>query len=68
MMNKKEAGRLGGLATVKKYGNEYMTAIAKRGANAFHAKYVLIPIRLNDFAITHRLTGEIVNTVTGRPV
>jgi hypothetical protein len=65
-MTKQEAGRLGGLKTAQIYGNDYMRGLAKQGAIAFHTKYRLVPIRLNDFAITNRVTGEIVNTITGR--
>ena len=64
-MNKTEAGRLGGLKTANKYGNEYMSILAKRGAIAFHAKYKLVPIDLNNFAIVNRVTGITINTITG---
>lgn len=40
------AGRLGGLATVRKYGREYMQAIGRRGAAA----------------LVERSTGQIVST------
>jgi hypothetical protein len=65
MMNKQDAGRLGGLKTASKYGNEYMSQLARRGAVAFHIKYKLVPIRLNNFAIVNRETGEMVNTIIG---
>ena len=64
-MNKQDAGRLGSLKTAQKYGNKYMTELARRGAIAFHLKYRLVPVQLNNFAIVNRITGETVNTING---
>jgi general stress protein YciG len=62
---RRQAGRLGGLATVARYGKEHMAAIGRKGAAAFWAKYTLFPMQLNDFAIVRRDTGEIVNSLNG---
>lgn len=64
-MTKQDAGRLGGLKTVEKYGNKYMSLLGRRGALAFHNKYKLVPIELNNFAIVNRKTGTMVNTLAG---
>lgn len=56
-MNKADAGRCGGKATVEKYGKEYMRELAKRGAKAFHEKYRLQKLSTSDFAIVERATG-----------
>lgn len=56
-MNKSQAGQKGGLATVKRYGNDYMKELARRGAAAFHAKYKLAKLGTSDFAIVNRATG-----------
>lgn len=64
-MTKREAGRLGGLATVKKYGEAYMRELAVRGAAAFHRKYRLVPYGIGDFAITDRVTGQVVGYQSG---
>lgn len=57
-MNKSQAGSLGGQSTVKKYGKPYMTALARKGAAAFHKKYRLQKLGTSDFAIVFRETGE----------
>jgi len=53
---RKAAGRMGGLATVRRYGREYMCEIGRKGAAVFHARYELIPIFQDDFAIVDRET------------
>jgi hypothetical protein len=45
-LSKREAGRLGGLATVEKHGREHMRAIGKRGYAAAREKYRFPPGRL----------------------
>lgn len=59
-MKRREWGRRGGRATVKKYGREHMSKIGKRGAAAFHRLYALQPVGLNDFAIVKRKDTRIV--------
>lgn len=56
-MNRSEAGRKGGLATVKKHGRKHMKRIAALGAEAFHKKYYLRKLGTSDFAIVNRETG-----------
>ncbi|MCQ3938444.1 MAG: hypothetical protein DPW18_15555 [Chloroflexi bacterium] len=62
---KREAGRQGGLRTVARYGIEHMRRIGKKGAEAFHSRYRLEPVRLNDFTIVHRETGEVKAFLSG---
>lgn len=80
-MTKAEAGRLGGLANAKKHGREHfrkigskggkthtpehMKTIGRLGGLAFHAKYKLKPIGVNDFAIINRETGRPLDKTLG---
>lgn len=66
-MTKAEAGRLGGLATSRKYGPDYMAALGRRGAAAWHRKYNLIPYGVSGFAVQRRDTGELTKLLSGRP-
>lgn len=60
MINKKvEAGRKGGSATLKKYGADFFSKIGKMGAQVTHSRYRLTPTGLNNFAMVHRVTGEV---------
>lgn len=59
-MIKRQAGKLGGLATYKKHGKEHMREIGKLGARAFWKKYRLSPVGLAYFAIVNRLDGKVV--------
>jgi len=56
------AGRLGGLATVRKYGREYMRAIGKRGAAVLWERYSLQPWDTSGWALMERSTGKIIST------
>lgn len=58
MMTKSQAGRLGGLSTVKRHGKQHMAEIGRKGAEAFHKLYRLEPISMNDFAIIDRATNK----------
>lgn len=66
-MNKAECGRLGGLATARKYGSAYMAAIGRRGAARFFARYELQPVELTRFAIVRKSDGIVVNYLDGNP-
>lgn len=59
-MTKAQAGRLGGLATVKRYGKDHMQAIGRRGAKTFWRRYTLTPVSIAAFAIIRRDTGQAV--------
>ena len=63
-----EAGKLGGLATVKKHGTEYMADIGRKGAETLHSQYRMVPVLLNDFAYVNKATGEVVALNSGRSV
>jgi hypothetical protein len=57
-MNKMQAGRLGGLATVARHGSEHMQRIGRRGAAVFWQRYTLRPVAIAAFAIVARDTGR----------
>ena len=58
-MTKQEAGSMGGLATVRKYGRDYMVNIGKRGAKTLWQRYSLLPYQLNKYALIDRSSGEV---------
>lgn len=62
-----EAGARGGRATLDRHGVEHMRRIGRAGARAFHEKYRLEPVLQNDFAIVHRITGNVVGFLNGIP-
>jgi hypothetical protein len=62
-MDKKSSGRLGGLATLTKYGPDHFRMIGRMGAAAFHRKYSLYPTGTNNFIIVNRETGKIKNFI-----
>ena len=59
-MTKSQAGRLGGLATFKKYGKEHMSDIGTRGAETTWTRYSKSPYGLTQYALTERATGKII--------
>lgn len=59
-MTKSEAGRLGGLTTVRRHGKEHMQAIGKKGALAFHKLYSLKPYGTYQWAIVRRSDNVII--------
>lgn len=56
---KQKAGRAGGAATLARHGKEHFRRAGRAGARVFHARYRLVPVDLNDFAIVNRETGEV---------
>lgn len=64
-LTKQQAGQLGGRATVARYGRTHMQAIGRKGAATFWQRYILFPMRQNDFAIVRRDTGEFVASLNG---
>lgn len=65
-MNKSQAGRKGGLTTLAKYGPGHFSTIGRKGAAAFHARYMLIPFNLSDFVIMDRKTLQVKGYLSGR--
>lgn len=65
---KQDAGRKGGLATLKKFGKRYFKKLGKLGAHRMHATYKLEPVDLNDFALVHRETGKVKAYLSGKPL
>jgi hypothetical protein len=62
------AGSRGGKRTAKRFGKRYMRKIGKWGAHVMHSRYALEPVALNDFALVHRDTGQVVALLSGKPV
>lgn len=66
--NKKaRAGRLGGLATVQRYGRAHMASIDRRGAEGLWKRYELRPAGTSDFALVRKSDGAVVAFLSGRP-
>ncbi|MHC4604517.1 MAG: hypothetical protein ACYS6W_14440 [Planctomycetota bacterium] len=58
-MNKSEAGRLGGLSTLNKYGKDHFSAIGRKGAASTWARYRLCPAGVNGWLMVDRVTNKI---------
>jgi len=66
---KKQAGALGGRATVARHGPEHMSRIGKEGARVTWERYHLSPIGQSGWAMVDRQTNEVktfVNYIPGR--
>ena len=63
--DKKQASRLGGLATVARHGREYMREIGRRGAAVTWSRYRLAPVGTSDLALVNRQTGEVKALISG---
>jgi general stress protein YciG len=59
MMNKKQAGQLGGQATYKAHGKEHMQKIGKAGATTTWDRYHLSPIGQSGWALVDRKTNQV---------
>lgn len=55
-----EAGKKGGLETVRKYGVEHMREIGKRGASVTWSRYSLAPVGIAQYAMVDRETQRVV--------
>ncbi len=62
------AGQLGGRRNVKLHGKRHMKKIGRWGAHVMHSQNALIPVALNDFAITCRTTGQVKALLSGKPI
>lgn len=56
---KRRAGRLGGLATVRKHGRAHMRTIGRRGGLATRTRYKTVPVGTSRYALVCRQTGII---------
>ncbi len=65
-MTKAEAGRLGGLRTVQKYGRSHMSKIGKKGADALYKKYRLVPFGVGDYALVCKCCDGITALHSGK--
>ena len=59
-MTKAQAGRKGGLATVKKHGKNHMAAIGRRGAETTQEQYMTVPVGTSQYALVNRQMKKIV--------
>lgn len=66
--SKAEAGRLGGLATLKKFGRRYFKKLGKWGAHVMHATYRLDPLGQSDFVLVDRRTNRPKARLSGLPL
>lgn len=57
---KKTAGRLGGLATLEKYGREHFQDIGAQGAQTTWTRYIKMPYGQTQYCLIDRETGKIV--------
>lgn len=57
---RRAAGRLGGLATVRKYGSDHMREIGKRGAAVTWQRYNLLPLGIGGYAMVDRNSRKVV--------
>jgi hypothetical protein len=64
-MTPAERGRLGGIATLQRYGVEHYRRIGQKGQRVFRQRYRLVPWGMNDFAIVERASGRIIKTLLG---
>ena len=59
-MTKSEAGKLGGQATLRRYGKSHFSNIGKKGGESTWKKYSLQPFGVNRFAMVDKVTNKIV--------
>ena len=59
-MTRKQAGQIGGRATVAKHGRTHMQEIGRRGAVVTWTRYQLKPINQGNYAMVHRETNKII--------
>lgn len=59
---RQHAAPAGGRAVVRKYGPEYMAELGRKGAQAQHNKYAMVPVGPNNFAYVDRETGQVIAT------
>jgi len=65
VQTKKQAGQLGGRATVARHGREHMRKIGQRGAAITWSRYELRPVGMSDFAMVRKDTGEVKAFLSG---
>lgn len=59
-MNKRAAGRLGGMVTKALYGADHYRRIGRLGQKRLKEKYRLMPCLLAEWCLVDRLTNQIV--------
>lgn len=62
----KEAGRIGGMETLRRHGRDHFREIGRRGAVIFWKRYLLAPAGQSDYAIISRATGKVIAFLSGR--
>lgn len=66
-MTKKQAGSLGGKATARTHGNEYMRTIGRKGAQTTWTRYHWLPVGTSGYAFVHRESNKVIAIVGERP-
>lgn len=61
-MSKAQAGRLGGLATVRKYGRKHMKQIGRIGGEKTWSLYFLAPVGQSHYAMVRKSDNVIIST------
>ena len=59
-MTKSQAGRLGGIATLKKYGRGYMKQIGTNGAKTTWTRYRKVAYGLTRYALVRNADDKII--------
>lgn len=67
-MNKAEAGRKGGSATKRLHGKAHYSAIGKKGAATFYARYHWAPVGTSQFALVRNSDNVVIAFSDGAPV
>lgn len=58
--NKRQAGSLGGRATVARHGREHMQAIGRRGAAELWRRYELVPAGTSGYALVRKSDKKVI--------
>ena len=57
---KRQAGQLGGRATVARHGREHMQAIGRRGAAVTWTRYQIAPAGLSGYALVRKSDQKVI--------
>lgn len=58
-LTKSQAGHLGGISTLAKYGRRHFQDIGIKGTQVTWQRYNLLPIDIGGYAMVNRVTGKI---------
>lgn len=66
--SKADAGRLGGLETLRRYGRRHFRRLGAWGAYVMHARYRIDPMGQSDYVLVDRRTGKPKARLSGKPL